>query len=110
MVNQRSERAEKKTRDRVALAPRPAGVTPIPPESSSAIDIQNKNLKGTLWLLHEILDNYLRDDGHLELLLNWVPIMRLHWILATMCRKKRLSGILVVCVLQYGTGASSHPM
>lgn len=58
------------TADRVARASRPAGVPSISPDSASAMKIKNKNLGGTTWLFHGILDHNFKDDGQLEFLLN----------------------------------------
>lgn len=54
--------------DRVAIASIPIGAVPIPPESSSVVNIQEEKLKEKQWLCHEILDHYLDDNGQLEFL------------------------------------------
>lgn len=67
----RQKLEERITAGRVALAPRSVDVLSILPKSVSAMDIQNDNLKGTLWLIHRLLDRCLKYHGPLEFLLNW---------------------------------------
>lgn len=73
------------TAGRIALALRPAGVPPISPEPSLAINIENKTLEGASRLFHKFSDYYLKNDGQFEILLNWVPFTSLHGSLATTC-------------------------
>lgn len=47
MVLRRKDLVERIAADKVALAPRPAIVSSIPPEYVSIRDNQNKNLEGT---------------------------------------------------------------
>lgn len=53
------------TLDKVALAPRPAWVTPVTPESPSEMENQNKSLNETPWLFQQILDHHIKDSGQL---------------------------------------------
>lgn len=73
MALQRKELSKRITAHRVALTPQPADEPPILSESASALDIPNKDWEGTLWLLRRMLDHWLKDDNHLEFLLNCGP-------------------------------------
>lgn len=67
LVIQSKELIERITVDWDILAPRPAGMLPIPPESVSSMGIQNKKLEGTPWF-YGILDYCLKVDVQLEFL------------------------------------------
>lgn len=69
MVIQFKEHADRTIAVKVLLAPSPAGVSPTTPESSLAVEIQNKILDVTFWLLHGILDYFRNNDGQPEILL-----------------------------------------
>lgn len=68
MVIQGRKLVERLAADCVAFAPRPTEVPPIPPKSASAMDFQNKRLKGKLWFYHGIMDQGLEDDDQLDFL------------------------------------------
>lgn len=59
VVIQQKDLFERIKADTVAFAPLPTGIILIPPQSASAVDIQDKNLQRTPCLFHVILDHYL---------------------------------------------------
>lgn len=104
----RKELVERTTADRVTLAPLPDAMPPIPPKTALTIHIQDKNLEGKPLLFHEILDNYTKNNGQLQLLLNWVTAVRLHCSLAKTSKIKRFPGTLLVCEWQCRTGTKTY--
>lgn len=71
MVIQLKELSERTTSDRLELVSRLAGVPPVPPQLTLAIEIQNKNLERTPWLFHGILFHNLIVKCQLEFICNW---------------------------------------
>lgn len=79
MFVERKEVVEQITADIVELTHQPPGVPPILLESTSAVQIQSKNLEKTPLLLLKILNHCLNDDSPLEPPLKWVPSYKTTW-------------------------------
>lgn len=83
MVIQRKWLAQRITAKSVALASRPNGLLPTPPEPAAAINIQAMNLKQTPWLILVAMDHVLKDGVQLEFVLNWEPNYDNKWKLGS---------------------------
>lgn len=76
VVTQQTQLLKKLTAKMVAIALWTAGLSLILPESTSAVNIKDMNVKRTPRLFIDVLNHYFKDDSKLEFLLQWVPIMR----------------------------------
>lgn len=85
-----------------------AGVPSIPPDSASAMDVQDKNLEGTFWLFHGILDYYLNDDGLLEILLSWKMNYEAPWEPCKDTGKEEIFRCFPVWVGQFRADSNNH--
>lgn len=91
MFIQCKELVERTTANTVTLAPLPTGITLIPPESASAVDIQDKNSEGKPWLFQRISNHYPYNDGQIKFFLNWDTNYEAIWEPCSIVPKEAIS-------------------
>lgn len=88
---QRKELVESVAADRVALVPWPTSASLTLPKAALAMYTQDKNLDGAPWLIHRILDHYLKDDDQFEILLKSGPNFEATWVLCNKVPEEAIS-------------------